>query len=71
MRVPCFCKRYLVNPENATYVKDGVPMCNAATCDKLKEHREDMALRRVPYFDETEADRVAEPYGKNARYIDI
>lgn len=39
MKVACFCKRYLIDPGNATYVKNGIPMCNQATCDKVREHR--------------------------------
>lgn len=73
MRVSCYCKRYLINPENATHVKNGVPMCHEHTCAKVKEHREAMALRRTPFSDDQEHDRVAEPYARSlyARYQDI
>lgn len=53
-RVACYCKRYLINPENATYVKNGIPMCNEATCQKVKEHRDARNLRRVPHADDVE-----------------
>lgn len=50
-RVACYCKRYLINPEHATYVKNGIPMCNENTCQKVAEHREARNLRRVPHAD--------------------
>lgn len=50
MRVHCHCHRYLVNPEHATYVKNGVPMCAAATCQKVQEHRaREQQLHRPPF----------------------
>lgn len=45
MRVPCLCGVYRLNPENATYVREGVPLCHAATCQKVAEHRH---VARVP-----------------------
>lgn len=62
--VMCFCRRYKINPENATFVKNGVPMCCAATCQKVKEHREARELRRVPFADDN--DYIPEPYAKSA-----
>lgn len=49
--VPCPCGPYLVDADaqDATYVKDGIPMCHEETCRKVKERRD---LHRVPYFDE-------------------
>lgn len=38
-RVLCYHGKYYLNPENSTYVKDGVPMCHEWTCEKVKEHR--------------------------------
>ena len=34
--VLCACGVYLADPENASYVKDGKPMCPAETCAKVK-----------------------------------
>lgn len=68
MRVPCECGQFTVETDDANVVINGVPRCPPWTCDKVKEHRN---LRRVPFSDEDEADRVAEPYAKNTRYSDI
>lgn len=71
--VLCFCQRFRINPENATYVRNGVPLCNAATCQKVQEHREARALRRTPFADDIEYDRIPEPHAKSAyaRYGDL
>lgn len=57
MHTICACGVHSVDVENATYVKDGVPMCHESTCAKVKEHR---TLRRVPYFDHGAFDVVGE-----------
>ena len=36
----CFCRRFRIDPEEATFVKNGIPLCSASTCQKVKEHRE-------------------------------
>lgn len=36
----CACDAYFIDNEHATYVREGVPLCSAATCQKVKEHRE-------------------------------
>jgi hypothetical protein len=48
-RVLCFCGRYMLNPERANFVKNGVPMCSQWTCQKVQEHRkrETLDLSRV------------------------
>lgn len=38
MKVPCYCGKYRLDPEHATYVKDGKPMCHPDTCRMVKEH---------------------------------
>jgi hypothetical protein len=57
-KVLCYCGRYQLNPERATFVKNGVPMCHEWTCAKVKEHRkrEHLDLSRVPEFDVEPAD---------------
>lgn len=55
MLVQCACGAYRINPEHATYVKDGVPMCHEETCRKVKERRD---LGRVPHFDDAAFDVV-------------
>lgn len=32
MPKPCYCGKHLLDPEHATYVKDGHPMCHERTC---------------------------------------
>lgn len=39
MRVLCVCGAYMLNPEHATYVRDGKPFCHEQTCAKVKERR--------------------------------
>lgn len=56
MRVACACGIYLIEANNATYVRNGVPLCNEATCQKVREHRN---LRRVPFADEDVPDMLA------------
>lgn len=72
MRVLCYHGRYHINPENSTHVKDGVPLCNAATCQQVLAHRQARDLRRVPHAD-VEFDDVPEPYAKSvyARCTDV
>jgi hypothetical protein len=48
MKVACACQRYLIDPAHAAYHKDGRPMCNQATCDKVREHRHLNDADRVP-----------------------
>jgi hypothetical protein len=63
MRVPCACKIYLIDPEHSSFVRDGIPLCGAATCEKVREHQH---MRR----EANNADRVPnEVYAK--RYPDI
>lgn len=33
-RIACFCGHYQLSTENATYVKDGKPLCAAITCER-------------------------------------
>ena len=40
MLVRCACGPYRLNPENATYVRDGVPLCHEETCRKVAERRQ-------------------------------
>jgi hypothetical protein len=56
--VLCFCRRYHINPEHATHVRQGIPLCHERTCERVKHYREAMALRRTPYFDEEPDDRM-------------
>lgn len=42
MRVLCACGAYKINPESATYVRNGVPMCHEETCRKVAERRNDV-----------------------------
>lgn len=64
MRVPCYCGAYLLDPENATYVKDGKPMCHAHTCH-IYAKRNEVAMRRVPFSD------VEPPRAMQGRFADI
>lgn len=66
MRRACACGIYLIDPEHATYVRYGVPLCPEATCQKVREHR---SLTRVPHFDDI--GHEPEDYRPNTRYEDI
>jgi hypothetical protein len=53
MRVSCFCNRRRLNPENATIVVNGIPLCLASSCERAalrtqrpELHREADYLRR-------------------------
>ena len=39
MLVWCLCNAFMVDPENATYVRDFQPLCHEETCKKVREHR--------------------------------
>lgn len=52
MRVPCYCGHYCLNPENATYVKEGKPLCHTITCERANRRAPELAqqaaeLRRI------------------------
>ena len=34
MLVPCYCGLHNLDPEHATYVKDGKPLCHPTTCER-------------------------------------
>lgn len=34
----CACGIYTLETEHASYVRDGVPMCNAFTCSQVRLH---------------------------------
>lgn len=78
MKQRCACDAYDVEANDATYVRDGHPLCHEQTCAKVKEHR---GLCRVPHFDDIEHESpdlenerlgdFLEPYRPNKRYRDI
>lgn len=72
MRTRCYCGHHSLNPENATYVKDGRPLCLSTTCERaaLRQSTEQAkrdaetvrqirGLLRVPHFDDGAFDVVA------------
>lgn len=79
----CACDHQTdMHPRDVTFVSDGRPCCSARCYDaaearraarQLRARQEGRTLRRVPFSDEDEADRVAEPYAKSlyARYQDL
>ena len=58
----CFCRRYMISPESANYVRDGIPMCSAATCQKVAEHRVAREQHRPAFvvFDDGRPDETKE-----------
>lgn len=56
MLVLCYCNVYPINPENADYVRDGKPLCNAETCRRVQANR--LALR-VPLASKDESNVAA------------
>ena len=32
----CACREYTIDTEQATYVRNGIPMCHEETCKKVK-----------------------------------
>lgn len=45
MKKLCYCGKYEIDPEHATYVKDGRPMCNEYTCGKVDKAAVEMRVR--------------------------
>lgn len=50
--VMCACGVYPLDPEEATYVRDGKPLCHEETCARVAHNRrQTIDLRRAPFFD--------------------
>lgn len=45
--VLCACFRYLLDPEQCDYVRDGRPLCAADTCAKVAAYREQLGDRYI------------------------
>ena len=43
--VPCYCGHHMLDPADATYVKDGRPMCHAVTCERSNMRVADLRRR--------------------------
>lgn len=41
MKVRCFCGQYMLDPEHALYVRDGIPLCSSATCQQVAKNGRD------------------------------
>lgn len=55
-RTLCYCGVYSLNPENATYVKNGKPLCAAITCERVALRTQHPELYRAA--DDIRADPV-------------
>jgi hypothetical protein len=57
MNVLCYCGHHKLDPENATYVKNGRPMCHPVTCERvvIRVAAEQRYVLDDPHGNETEA----------------
>jgi hypothetical protein len=53
---PCYCGHYMLNPQDATYVKNFKPLCHPVTCERavIRVAAEQRRLLDDPHGNELE-----------------